>query len=266
MTGILSLHSSFTIQTWDLENNDGGFISIGDLQWEWGAVGGPLSSHDGSNAWATILGGDYNDSVGIYNYPAPVGARAPLLSFVQWVDIDSEGDIGGIEGVSDLEHTGPCLWLSLRRRLYRQQRRRSRYLWTSKRMISQVRLHFASDPIVARSGWVVDDFKLWDGDPVPPYIQSVSTVADSQNLETGPEIQAIILEDFGTLTATVEWESDDGQTGSIELLQSSSDEWSSTMPVFAPDTSLPGECRLPTANHEYGGPGSIGFIFPRRPN
>ena len=47
------------------------------------------------------FGGDYlNDSVDTLQLPTlPLsGLARPILSFVQWVDIDSEGDIGRIEG------------------------------------------------------------------------------------------------------------------------------------------------------------------------
>lgn len=249
MIGLLSLATLLIVPThgWDLENDDGGFISDGDtFQWEWGPIAsGPLSSHDGSNAWATVLDGDYlNDSIDTLQLPALslIGFERPILSFVQWVDIDAEGDTGRIEGNVDGEWTilTPVYGYS-----HEEGFTGSAEYWDPVFIdlsglddLSQVRLRFASDAVVSRSGWIVDDFNLWDGDPVPPKIQSVSTVEDRQDLESGPEVQATILEDYGDLNATIEWESDDGQFGSVAFTPTSSDEWLATMPIFEPNTTI----------------------------
>ena len=56
VTLILTTLALSPVQTWELEDDDGEFVSAGDTnQWEWGPVeSGPKSSHDGSSAWATV--------------------------------------------------------------------------------------------------------------------------------------------------------------------------------------------------------------------
>ena len=59
--------------SWDLESDDGGFVSGGETgQWEWGVVdSGPGAGSDGSRAWATVLSGAHrNDAVDTLTLPA----------------------------------------------------------------------------------------------------------------------------------------------------------------------------------------------------
>ena len=77
----------------DLEENDGGFATGGESDWEWGIpTSGPASAHSGAKVWATNLSGPYRDvsdsrldilGIDLTDY---VGAR---LTFYHWYRSES---------------------------------------------------------------------------------------------------------------------------------------------------------------------------------
>jgi hypothetical protein len=240
------------VQTWGLENDDGGFVSTGDTnQWEWGPVeSGPYSSHDGSNAWGTVLDGDYlNDSVDMLTLPPLTlsDLERPVLSFSHWIDIDEEGDIGTIEtetaegwasidpiygypdgsGFRGLSGEWETVYFDL----------------TGIDDLSQLRLRFSSDEIVARSGWFVDDFQVWDGDPTPPLITLLTESSDTEDLTLGPEIIAEIIDDVEVIDAQLVWQTGEGLSGSEPMAPDGSGVWAGALPAFEPDTTVQWEVR-----------------------
>ncbi len=79
------------------ENDDGGWV--GESIWEWGEpTSGPGAAYDGTNVWATVLGGAYpnNADAGVVTISFLIQETSAILSYYQWYDIESGWDGGNV--------------------------------------------------------------------------------------------------------------------------------------------------------------------------
>jgi len=233
------------LTSWDLESDDGGFLSYGDTaQWEWGVVShGPGGGVDGSHAWSTRLLGSYlNDSTDYLEIPLPdlSTATRPMLRFESWFDIDS-GDSAWIEindgtawtrlspvygypspegfvGLSEGWHTVVVELGGLH--------------------ASRLRLVFASDVSGGASGWTIDSVALWDGDVSPPKIISVESPEDTQDLVNGYWIRAQVADE--TALQSVAADLSIGGQSSRWPMTLVDGMWEVQIPPQAPNTTIAG--------------------------
>ncbi len=79
------------------EINNGGWV--GEGVWQWGApTSGPGSAYDGSNVWATVLGGQYpgNADDGLETKYYQIEDNIASVSFYHWYDMQSTRDGGNV--------------------------------------------------------------------------------------------------------------------------------------------------------------------------
>jgi bacillopeptidase F len=79
------------------ENDDAGWV--GEGVWEWGQpTSGPGSAYDGTNVWATVLGGQYpnNADDGLVTGFYFIEDQFASLSYYQWYDLESGWDGGNV--------------------------------------------------------------------------------------------------------------------------------------------------------------------------
>lgn len=97
----------------DFESDDGGFTVEGDNpSWEWGIpTRGPRAAHSGTQAWATRLGGNYNDSE-TSQLVSPImdlssgAGQGLVLQWEQWLQTEQDFDSATV----DISNDGGATW------------------------------------------------------------------------------------------------------------------------------------------------------------
>lgn len=237
------------LAVYDLETSDGGFVDTyagGDVpQWAWGpVVNGPGAGYDGLNAWATGLVLDYrNDTTNCLRLPVPDlgGAARPVLAWQQWYAIASgdsavvlvddgtgwraldpiygypeaegwTGQSGGWENVAvDLSGLGAAPQLCLR---------------------------FAVDGDgVVDDGWFIDNVGYWDGDVMPPRVDTVDAPVDTEDLAGPYRVHMIAQDDVAVSGATLTWAAGGAPT-TTPMVQGDDGGWDATIPGQPADTRV----------------------------
>jgi len=173
----------------DFESNDGGFVSL--LDWEWGiftwsgasCTGNnmpPTSAYSGDGMWGTVLNdcysnlgnnsgydtcinGDPSDD-SILSFDVDLTSHADAtLSFYEWFDVFLQWDWTEIlvNGTVVHQHCGdtfvePTQWEEVVIDL-------TPYVGD----IISVEFHMLSSTVVNRSGWYIDDVRVYTGAPPP---------------------------------------------------------------------------------------------------
>lgn len=242
----LIVHAATPVQVWDLEQDDGGFFSWGDLgQWTWGTVAaGPGRGFDGENAWAVGLSGGYlNDSTEYLELPVVdlTGVVKPVLRFAQWYHFGA-GDSGFIEvnegfGWYTLDPT------------YGYPATGGYWDVSGDWQIETVQLDglaanprlrwvFVADTSGVGVGWFVDEVGVWDGDVSAPRVQSLLQLSDTERLDDGYPVTATVSDDVGVSAATLHWLLDGETSGSTPMLREAGDSWAGSIPAQLPDTTV----------------------------
>ncbi len=234
--------ASTPVATWDLQQDDGGLTSTGELgQWSWGVVAnGPGSGYDGTRAWAIGLDGAYlNDSVEYLNVPLPdlTATAAPVLRFEQWYGFGA-GDYGYVEVDSGLGYRGVAPVYGYPSALG----------WTGSSggwadtsvelTPSAVRLRFVfvSDTAGIGAGWFLDAVGVWDGDVTAPRVVALDELPDTEDL-TGPYVVgATVDDDTRVASATLLWSTSRGDSSSAPMIELGEGQWQAELPGQAPDT------------------------------
>jgi len=240
---LASAWASTVVVTYDLEQDDGGFVVTGDLgQWKWGEVlAGPGSGYDGANAWAIGLGGTYlNDATEYLEIPLPdlFTVAAPTLRFMHWhafglgdtghVEIDAgfgwaevapvygypahdafSGDSGGwVPSSVSLDGLGAS---------------------------PRVRLVFNADISGVGAGWFIDQVSLWDGDVTAPNIADVDALGDTESLDGPYLVSARVSDDSGVSEVVLSWATSD-EGGDLSMVDQGDGSFAASIPGQSPDT------------------------------
>jgi subtilisin family serine protease len=183
------------------ENDDAGWISDGI--WEWGQpTSGPNQAYDGTNVWATILGGPYpnNADNGLVTRLYLIEDNTASMSFYQWYEMESGWDGGNVSisidggltwnlmtpdgGYPDPDVTGldnlPGFsgnsdWANVVFDL-------SAYTG----QIVKFRYRFGSDGSITRDGWYLDAFVVNGGTLVEEGNPSINCVPTSFDIALQP--------------------------------------------------------------------------------
>ncbi|MCK6505109.1 hypothetical protein L6R53_17205 [Myxococcota bacterium] len=231
------------VQTWDLEADDGGFTSTGEVPlWEWGApLGGPSAAHSGSRLWGTDLDDRYlrenRVELALAAFDLSV-LDAPTLVLWSWLDL-ADGDLAFFEvddgagwqraepvygypvagSLADADLAWAPLYLDL----------------SGLDDLSQVRLVLQSDAGRAW-GWYVDDVGVHTGDAVPPRIDAVDAPETWSTFDQGPTIVASIQDDQALTSISVAWSTDEVETTLTGFSPSDDGTWTATLPPLPPGT------------------------------
>jgi len=231
------------VLSWDLEDNDAGCISGGDLlTWEWGApLAGPTAAYSGSRVWGTILDGLYLRDVQATLVLGPAdltGISEPVLVLQQWLDL-ADGDVARIEvdRGAGFQVQDPIYGydgdLSL---VGTDEAWKPLYLdLAGLSDLSQVRLVLASNAGRAY-GWYVDDLAVYSGDAVPPDIRDVTVPELWSRFDLGPSIQAAIRDDRSLTSLALVWRLETGGEQTTGFHAQGDGRWEATLPPVPPGT------------------------------
>jgi hypothetical protein len=230
----------------DLESSDGGLQSYGDTsQWAWGVVGsGPGGSYDGELCWATRLRGFYlNDAVDyleLADLPLD-GLSRPVLGFRHWYRIDA-GDHGSLE----LQRGGG--WQTVepiygypQAEGYSGLQESWEQAWVDLSVIDPggaARLVITADASAADAGWYVDQFELWDGDPVPPRIDLEGCLGDTEDDSTPYDIELEVTDDLRVRNVVVVYDVDEMGERRRALVRDAGDRWVGSIPALPLGSSV----------------------------
>lgn len=228
---------------WDLEDDDGGFVSTGVVpQWEWGEpVVGPSFAHGGDRVWGTDLDGLYlRENQVELTLPALdlATVEEPVLVLWSWLDLAS-GDVArfevddgsgwqtaapvygypGEDSLVDADSEWSPLYLDL----------------AGLDDASQVRLVLVSNEGRAW-GWYVDDLGVWSGDAVPPRIDGVEAPTAWSSFDVGPTILADIVDDRALTSIVVVWSTDTIGETRTGFSADGEGGWTATLPAVPPGT------------------------------
>ena len=237
-----SAWGSTPVVAWDLEQDNGGWISTGELgQWTWGSVAaGPGAGFDGANAWAIGRDAVYlNDSIELLEMPIPSldTVVRPVLSFHQWyafgpgdggyLEVDVGGGWQSLAPVYGYPTTGGWTGSSAGWQLTTFE------LPTS---TMRLRLVFAADLSGIGLGWFVDQVGLWDGDVTGPQVNELESLPDTENLETAYTVHATVVDDTRVDGVTLSFVTSAGDSGVVAMLATDATTWEGEIPVQAVGT------------------------------
>jgi subtilisin family serine protease len=223
---------------WDFEQDDGYFTPTGDV-WEWGApTSGPGGANSGVNVWATVLDGNYPNSMdATLDIPQiTLDANKPyaLFSFWHWYYIETNWDggnvkvstdggatwdivtpVGGYNGTARSGNAGipgePCFTGYNNDYWHEVQFDLSAYAGQS----IMLRFHAGSDGSVQRTGWYVDDVRLSSTatDEAAPTIANVEVPLSTFDTSGPYEVTAEVSDLFSGVDAvSLFYSTNDGGT------------------------------------------------------
>lgn len=227
-----------------LDDDDGGFVASGEIgQWRWGEVrNGPGAGFDSPRAWAVGLTASYlNDSVDELEIPIPdlSGAARPMLRFTHWFDI-AAGDAGwieidqgaGFEVATPIYGYPQSPGYTGRSGGWEEVTVDLSTAGTSPR----VRLVFSADASLVAAGWFVDRVGIFDGDVAAPHVGSLTSLADTEDLDGPYVVEAEITDDQAVAQATLVWSV--GGSAADAAMTGVGDRWRGEIPGQKPDTQV----------------------------
>ena len=177
------------VDSFDFEEDSGAFLPGSALQWEWGEFSGAESTEaEGALGWSTRLDSHYrNDATDHLFFPDLdlSGRIRPVLKLHHWYAIEdgSMGDAGWLEAKID------GLWTVLEPMYgypslagfngFSIAWKDDWFDLSDLPEQAELRLVFTSDLTISLPGWSIDEIGLYDGDPVPPLIESVTALEDT---------------------------------------------------------------------------------------
>lgn len=223
----------------DLEADDGGFLAYGETdQWEWGQVTvGPGGSYDGSACWGTQLARWYlNDTSDHLELPhVDLGGLArPVLGFYQWASFQ-DGDLAWLEASRGgaWETIAPIYGYPEGGEAFTDSHAQWQRVWVDLlglEATDSLRLTFAADSAGAAAGWYVDEFTLWDGDPVPPDVTVEDCLADTEDVDGPYLVEVTVRDDVALAGASVLYEVGGGPAQTAPLVALGGDRWAGEIP------------------------------------
>ena len=231
------------VQLWDLEEDDGGFISTGDLpQWEWGQpMDGPPGAWSGTRVWGTDLDDRYlRENQNELQLPAwdLTLIDEPVLVLWSWLDL-AKGDAARFEvdEGAGWQVADPVYGYDGEDSLVDAD-----LGWTPIYLdlgglddLSQVRLVLESDAGRAW-GWYVDDVGVYTADAVPPRIDQVDAPETWSRFDLGPTITARIQDDLALTSISVLWSTDTVELTRTGFSPNHDGSWTATLPALPPGT------------------------------
>ena len=235
---------STPVVVWDLEQDDGEWISTGELgQWTWGAVAaGPGSGFDGSNAWAIGREAVYlNDSLELLEVPLPSlePVVRPMLSFHHWYAF-GPGDIGYVEiDEGGGWHTlAPVYGYPTTAGWAESSAGWQLASFELPPSTLRLRLVFAADVSGVGVGWFVDQVGLWDGDVTGPQVNELESLPDTESLETPYVVHATVVDDTRVDGVTISFVTSAGDSGVVAMVATDATSWEGEIPVQSVGTMV----------------------------
>ncbi len=215
---VLPLAGGAPILSLDFASSDGGMLSANGLQWQWAEITAGPDDFTGP-AWATHASGDYlNDAMDTLGLPSLdlSGVDRPVLVLEHWYEIDQsgDGDLGWLEVLD-----GGSFTLLTPIHGYPEDEgfagssgtfRTDYFDLSGIDQAASIRLVFDSDATVTRHGWVVSGLWIDDGDPVPPVIEGVTELENTQDISGPYVVHAEVSDDFLVSEVNLWWSTESG--------------------------------------------------------
>jgi hypothetical protein len=236
------------VESWDFEDGLNGFNPENSLQWEWGEFTGVESTEsEGRSGWSTRLESHYrNDATDRLFFPTLnlSGLERPVLGLHHWYAIEngSMGDVGWVEANID------GLWMALEPVYgypsyggfngFSINWRTDWFDLSGLPEHAELRLVFTSNLTISLPGWSIDEIGLHDGDPVPPFIESVTTLEDTHDVFGPYGIEVVAIDDLSAVETHLFWTENGGPTNSAALAPVDSNNFVGSIPGQASGTDL----------------------------
>ena len=193
-----------------------GFTPSSGLHFQWGSLDEPGAG----GGWATNIDGDYlNDAYDTLYFPTVdlLGVALPMLTLDHRYTTESGilGDAGWVEALVDgtWERLHPVygypfdIGFTGSSEGWRIDAFDLGHLGPE----AQLRLAFRSGATVSYSGWLIEEIQLHDGDTAPPNITDVIMPADTDDVGGPYWVEATIVDDQASPTATLYWSAGDDE-------------------------------------------------------
>jgi hypothetical protein len=228
---VASIASASPILSLDFTSGNGDMANANGLQWQWNEIGLGPTGFTGP-AWATQPSGDYlNDASDSLTLPELdlSSTDRPVLVLDHWFEIDrtGAGDLGWVE----LEQDGTTVRLFPIHGYPSEQGfsgesgdfQTDYFDLSGIDNASNVRFIFEADSAVTRAGWVIRGLTIDDADPVPPTIQSVTELIDTQDISGPYVVHAEIHDDLMPPQAILHWRVDSRPQVSVDMVHVGAD-------------------------------------------
>jgi hypothetical protein len=213
--------------TLDFAVSNGGMTAENGLQWSWGELStGPASEGPIGPAWATRPDGNYlNDASESLQLPAAdiSNASRVVMAIDHWYEMDQtgDGDFGWVEVFSDgaWSRVPPAYGYPAASGFTGSSEgwRTDWFVLAPLLDASDIRLVFASDAAVSRSGWYISAISIEDGDPIPPVISDVVEPVDTQDVAGPYPVTATVVDDLTISRVTLLWSVNGGSTKTARM-------------------------------------------------
>ena len=221
----LPLAGAVPVLSLDFTADDGGMATANGLQWQWAEVTAGPDDFVG-HAWATQTAGDYlNDARDTLGLPSAdlSGVERPVLVLEHWYEIDQSGigDLGWLEVLDGTEvvRLTPIHGYPVEQGFAGSSDgfRTDYFDLSGIDQAADLRLVFEADSAVSRRGWFLTGLQIDDGDPVPPIIQEVTELEDTQDVSGPYVIHAEVSDDLVDPEVTLWWSTGGGGQNSIAM-------------------------------------------------
>ena len=216
------------VQVWDFEDGPSGFTPSSGVHFEWG----PLDDSASLHGWATNIDGNYlNDAHDTLVFP-PIDLHATAMAMLvleHWYSTESGalGDAGWLEAQVDgvWERLDPVYGYPFDTGFTGESGGWRTAVFDLSHLApdANLQLVFQSGISVSYPGWWVDEVRLHDGDVAPPRISDVSMPADTDDVDGPYWVEATIIDDKATPSATLFWTVGDGEPLQVPMSTDGSD-------------------------------------------
>lgn len=227
------------VTAWVLQDGDGELVTEGTLdQWAYG-----LPSGAAAPVWATRIDRDtLHDAVEdlLVPLPATEGLEAPVFVLQHRYTLGA-GDTARL--LLD-DGSGPLLPLAPAGGYPSGDRfsgtssgtRVDAFALPSLPAPSTLRLRFEADDAGAGPGWTIEDLALWDGDPLPPRLESLVGPDDTQDLVGPYPVQLSVADEDPDLQIHLLYDVGGGEQTSPMVFDGT--HWNGTLPAQEPGTTV----------------------------
>jgi hypothetical protein len=240
-----SVTASTLLASFSTDSLTDGFVSTGiPGSWNCGEVtSGPLGGEQDTTACGTGLDGNYTNNASDFLRLPPFDVSSvdePFLKFAHWWNIEV-GDEGMIE---QLLSDGSWEQVDL---VYGYPNGEPHLLgdggwvdaWVDLLDIedtSKLRLKLHSNQAVTGDGWFVDNLEVWDGDIVPPILESLTILSDTEVITQPYSVTVRAFDNQQLETVELKYTIDGGAISSVTMTDVGGGAFQAQIPAQSPDT------------------------------
>ncbi len=242
-----SVAASTLLTSFSTDSMTDGFVSTGvPGSWSCGEVtSGPFGGEQDPTACGTGLDNNYTNNATDFLLLPPFdvsSAEKPFLKFAHWWNIEA-GDEGSVE---QLLSDGSWEQVDL---VYGYPGGESHLLgdggwvdaWVDLLDIedtSSLRFALRSNQGVTGDGWFVDNLEVWDGDIVPPILENLTILGDTEVITQPYSVTVLAFDNQQLNSVELKYTVDGGALSSVPMTDVGGGAFQAQIPAQEPDTSV----------------------------